>query len=79
MKKTKFKVGDIVICKFVGNKYVDVVGCGYEAGLIFKITNIGQGMQPCYFGGLDGNGVYETYLESASKPNWKNFLEAKNV
>jgi hypothetical protein len=75
---TKFKVGDPVRCLpgFKNGRDDDLVcggGSGYREGLIFVIENIttpSHGLEEkgsIYWGGLDGNGVYEIALELAGE------------
>ncbi len=74
----KFKVGDRVRCK-PGFKRSDsdgykesndnAGGSGYDPGLVFTISTIRNTTDrgiPCYFGGRNGNGVYEVMLELES-------------
>lgn len=68
--KAKFKVGDIVTCA----KKTTRRGAGWKNGLKFKVTGIiinNTGI--IYFGGLNGNGVYEEELILKIE-NWRDEL-----
>lgn len=61
---SKFNIGDTVECCISSNKAQ--AGNGYSLGLVFKVSRVykvGGDNKNCYFGGVDGNGVYEPYLE----------------
>jgi len=60
---TKFKVGDKVRC-IMNKSSLFTKGCGWELGLIYKITEITNNSdEACYFGGKNNHGVFEPHLE----------------
>ena len=72
----KFKEGDRVRC--IENKLSEGVqadfggyrGSGWEEGLTFTVNFTATfGTLPCCFGGKNGNGVYEPFLELLN--TWK--------
>lgn len=64
--KCKYKVGDHVKCVKTDE---GTTGAGYEEGLVFNVTEIGEGrLHDCdvLFGGRNGKGVYSAFVEKSN-------------
>ena len=71
MTTTKFQVGQKVRCVSPAKTQAGRSGSGWKSGHVFTISavssiNIGES-DTCYYGGIDGFGVFSEYLELATQ------------
>lgn len=71
MTTTKFQVGQKVRCVSPAKAQEGRSGSGWKSGHVFTISavssfNIGES-DTCYYGGIDGFGVFSEYLELATQ------------